>query len=244
MLNSGNTSQYEALCSTAIRGTAKKWKLLYQWKQLKSCILTFAKMQVLDLQEQMIPSEQIGKGCLPSLALERLQIQWSPPPTPMNYLKKLLLVGQQFPVAIKLETWSKMPDVVASCCYSADKRGNAQWLSATTQVHSKEMGYSVSHSNFLKGDKIMQPKLKKGQYITPLNVAPLPSIACTIIWLVLPQLKCTTPGSYTATRICTCTGKTDILPWSFLYSELMTSAFLKMRDTLALYPEENMVLFL
>lgn len=180
---------------------------------------------------------------MPSLALERLQIQWSPPPTPMNYLKKLLSVGQQFPVAIKLEMWSKMPDVVASCCYSADKRSNAQWLSATTQVHTKEMGYSVSHSIFLKGDKIMQPKLKKGQYITPLNVTPLPNITCTLI----PQTGAPPAQMHTWKLYCSKNLHihwTDILPWSFLYSELVTSAFLKMRDTLALYPEENMVLLI
>lgn len=112
----------------------------------------------------MIPCEQIGKGSLPSLALERLQIQWSPLPTPMNYSKQLLSVGQQFPVAIKfsLETWSKMSDMVANCCYSADKRGNAQWLSDTTQVHTKEMGYSVSHSIFFKRWQNNAAQTKKG----------------------------------------------------------------------------------
>lgn len=89
----------------------------------------------------------------------------------------------------------------------------------------------------------MQPKLKKGQYITPLNVTPLPNITCTLI----PQTGAPPAQMHTWKLYCSKNLHihwTDILPWSFLYSELVTSAFLKMRDTLALYPEENMVLLI
>ena len=106
--------------------------------------------QVLDLQEHVLPQGQTGKGSLPLVNLQPHQSQRSTPRTLMSYTMQLPSVRQQLPLPIEflLEKWSKTPSAVANYCCSADRRGNAQWQSAATQMHTKETRHSAYQEDF------------------------------------------------------------------------------------------------
>lgn len=111
--------------------------------------------QVLDLQEEVLPQGQIGTGFLSLLNLQPLQSQRSTPCTVMRCTMQLPSVRQQLPLPIELllEKWNKTPSMVANYCCSADRRANAQWPSAATQMHTKRTRYSAYHEDFWKVTK-------------------------------------------------------------------------------------------